>query len=103
MFSGCSSASNLNVTSFNTNKVKSFNECFCGMTNLTQISFGENWNTSNAEDLSGLFKNCSSFTFDKYPAFMLTHINTSSAKTVKSMFEGCLVAEFYLDDFQKLD
>ena len=51
---------------------------------LTSIDFGDNFNTSNVTDMSGMFWGCISLT-----SLNLSNFNTSNVTTMSSMFQDC--------------
>ena len=70
--------------SFKSYKPTSLQGLFCNFTALTKIDGLANINTANAEDMSDMFRNCSSLkTLD------LSSFNTEKVNTVAGMFGDC--------------
>ena len=61
MFYGCSSLTNINLSSFNTNNVTNMRCMFSGCSSLTNIDLS-NFNTNNVTDIGFMFSDCSSLT-----------------------------------------
>ena len=61
MFSGCSDLTSLNVSSFNTAKVKYMNFMFCDCSSLTSLDVS-NFNTEKVTNMYCMFYNCSALT-----------------------------------------
>ena len=61
MFSGCSSLTNLDVSSFNTSNVTDMSNMFRSCSSLTNLDVS-NLDTSHVTDMESMFKNCSSLT-----------------------------------------
>ena len=57
---------------------------FQNFTNLQQITFGENFDTSNVTRMSHMFSSCSSLT-----SLDVSNWNTSNVTYMRSMFNGC--------------
>ena len=85
MFYGCQRLTSLDLTFFNTYKVKSmagmFRECWA----LTSIEFGPNFNTMDVTDLNSMFYSCKALTTIKNRG----RLSTSSATSLAYMFYGC--------------
>lgn len=57
MFEGCTNLINLNVSSFNTSKVRNMSNMFNGCSSLKDIDVSS-FNTANVVDMTGMFKGC---------------------------------------------
>lgn len=108
MFQGCSSLQSIDLSSFNTASVNSISGMFSGCSSLSSIDIS-NFDISHVIDLSYLFHQCSALksvnfgTFDThycesfermfsesgFEELDLSFFNTSSAKNISSMFDGC--------------
>ena len=83
MFFGCSSLTNINLSSFNSENVTNMSEMFLGCSSLINLDFS-NFNTENVTNMGWVFSGCSS----------LKNLNLSNFKTqdviiMNSMFEEC--------------
>ena len=72
MFSGCSSLTSLDLSSFNTSKVTDMRGLFAGCKNLRSLNVSS-FNTSNVQHMDAMFKGCSSLT-----SLDLSNFNTSN-------------------------
>ena len=72
MFTGCSSLTRLDLSSFNTSKVTDMRGLFEGCKNLTSLNV-TSFNTANVEHMDAMFKGCSSLT-----SIDLSNFNTSN-------------------------
>ena len=81
MFYGCSSLTELDLSSFNTsgaaNTISMFQDC----SSLEKITFGNNFKTRNTQSM---FDGCS-----KLASLNLSSFNTSQVENMRSMFQGC--------------
>ncbi|MBR3171498.1 MAG: BspA family leucine-rich repeat surface protein [Lachnospiraceae bacterium] len=84
MFRGCTSLTNLDLSSFDTSNVIYMSNMFyhCG-NNLTSLDLSS-FNTSKVKDMSSMFYNCSSLT-----NLDLSSFNTSKIEDMTAMFYGC--------------
>ena len=57
MFSECSSLKELDLSSFNTNKVRNMNDMFFGCSALKELNF-PNFNTDNVINMNDMFSGC---------------------------------------------
>ena len=86
MFWQCENLKNIDLSKFNTSSVESMMAMFSGCSSLTSLDLS-NFDTSKVTDMGGMFANCSK----------LTSLNVSSFNTSKvsnfadmgGMFEGC--------------
>ena len=81
MFDGCSKLESLDLSSFNTSGAANTASMFRDCSNLKQITFGNNFKTSNTESM---FQGCSSLT-----ELDLSSFDTSGAANTASMFRNC--------------
>lgn len=81
MFDGCSSLTSLDLSSFNTSGAANTASMFRNCSSLKQITFGNNFKTSNTESM---FQGCSSLT-----SLNLSSFNTSMVQNMNQMFSGC--------------
>ena len=64
MFDKCSSLTNLNLSSFNTQKVTKMNFMFCNCSSLINLDLS-NFNTPDDTDMHMMFFKCSSLKMEK--------------------------------------
>ena len=83
MFLECSSLTNLDLYSFNTNKVTNMGYMFAYCRSLTALNLS-NFNTSNVKDMSCMFSYCSSLT-----NINLSKFNTNNVTDMSYMFNWC--------------
>ena len=83
MFSG-STLTNIDLSNLDTNNAISMNSMFYNCTNLTNIIFGEHFNTKKVESMSSMFQGCTNLL-----ALDLSNFDTSSVTTMYSMFADC--------------
>ena len=83
MFYGLTNLIFIDLSKFDSSKVKNINSMFYGCTNLKKIIFG-NIVTSSVEDMTSLFEKCANLTF-----IDLSNFDTSSVTTMKGMFRYC--------------
>jgi surface protein len=83
MFSGCSGLTSLNVSTFDTSNVINMNSMFSGCSGLTSLDLSS-FRTSKVENMSGMFAFCSGLT-----SLNLSTFETSKVKPMGSMFNGC--------------
>ncbi len=86
MFGGCSSVNSLNLSNFNTNRVKNMCGMFNGCCKLNSLNLS-NFNTNNAIYIAGMFYGCSSLTYLDINNFNCDNINT--ADKMANMFKDC--------------
>ena len=83
MFDGCSSLKSLNLSSFNTEKVSSMRYMFSGCSSLTSLDLSS-FNTEKVTDMRYMFRGCSSLT-----SLDLSNFNTENLTDMGLMFDGC--------------
>ncbi len=84
MFNNCTSLKSLDLSSFNMRKCKNFSEMFWNSSNLESITFGPEFVTGEATDMSTMFCNCR-----KLKSLDLSSFNTYKVENMVSMFAGC--------------
>lgn len=96
MFSKCTSLETLDLSSFNTEKVKHMYAMFDGSTNLRSIKLPKGFIGSNVTDLNATFKGCESLT-----ELDLSGSNSENVKEMNEMFYGCrALSKLDLTDFK---
>lgn len=96
MFSSCASLETLDLSSFNTEKVKYMYAMFDGATNLRSIKLPKGFIGSSVTDLNATFKGCESLT-----ELDLSGSNSENVKDMKAMFYGCrALSKLDLTDFK---
>ncbi len=83
MFFGCSSLTNIDLSTFNTEKVTSMREMFSYCQSL-QLLDPSNFTTTGVTDMQGMFNGCSSLKW-----IDLTGFDTSNVTDMYSMFTNC--------------
>ena len=83
MFNGLTNLILIDLSKFDSSKVKNMNSMFYGCTNLKKITFG-NIVTSSVQNMTSLFEKCANLTF-----INLSNFDTSSVITMNSMFRLC--------------
>ena len=81
MFNGCEKLTSLDLSSFNTSGAAKTASMFRNCSSLGQITFGNNFKTSNT---GSMFKGCSSLT-----SLVLSSFVTSQVTDMSDMFNGC--------------
>ena len=83
LFNGCSSLNSLNLSSFNTSNVVNMERMFCVCMNLKSLDLSK-FNTEKVEKMNDMFFDCRSLiTLD------LSSFNTSNVKHMEDMFMNC--------------
>lgn len=96
MFSSCTSLETLDLSSFNTEKVKCMYAMFDGATNLRSIKLPKGFIGSSVTDLNATFKGCESLT-----ELDLSGSNAENVKDMGKMFYGCrALSKLDLTDFK---
>lgn len=96
MFSSCASLETLDLSSFNTEKVKYMYAMFDGAKNLRSIKLPKGFIGSSVTDLNATFKGCESLT-----ELDLSGSNSENVKDTKAMFYGCrALSKLDLTDFK---
>lgn len=96
MFSSCASLETLDLSSFNTEKVKYMYAMFDGAKNLRSIKLPKGFIGSSVTDLNATFKGCESLT-----ELDLSGSNSENVKDMKAMFYGSrALSKLDLTDFK---
>lgn len=96
MFSSCTSLETLDLSSFNTEKVKYMYAMFDGATNLRSIKLPKGFIGSSVTDLRSMFKDCTNLT-----ELDLSGSNAENVKDMGEMFYGCrALSKLDLTDFK---
>lgn len=96
MFTSCTSLETLDLSSFNTEKVKYMYAMFDGATNLRSIKLPKGFIGSSVTDLRSMFKDCTSLT-----ELDLSGSNAENVKDMGEMFYGCrALSKLDLTDFK---
>ena len=83
MFVGCNSLTSLDLSNFNTSKVTDMDSMFEGCSGLTSLDVSH-FDTSNVTNMSGMFYECSRLT-----SLDVSSFNTSNVTDINSMFANC--------------
>ena len=83
MFSGCSSLTSLDVSSFDTSNVMNMSSIFSGCSSLTSLDLS-GLDTSNVTDMGVMFSGCSSLT-----SLDVTDFDTSNVTNMRNMISYC--------------
>ena len=95
MFSNCKSLNKINLTSINTNNVINMANMFSGCSSLKEINL-LSFDTNNVTNMYGLFYNCTSL-----KKINLSSFKTNKLKNMSGMFSGCSsLEEINLSSFQ---
>ena len=84
LFSNLTNVTSTDLSNMDTSGTTNMSNMFSDNTSLTNITFGDNFNTANVINMSGMFKNCTILkTID------LSSFDTSNATIMASMFMNC--------------
>lgn len=75
MFYGCSALTSLDLSGFYLKKITNLENMFNNATSLKSINFGDNFNTSTAIQMNGMFHTCSSLTSLDLSKFETENVN----------------------------
>lgn len=96
MFSSCTSLETLDLSSFNTEKVKTMYAMFDGSKNLRSIKLPKGFIGSSVTDLNAMFKGC-----ERLTELDLSGSNSENVKDMNEMFYGCrALSKLDLTDFK---
>lgn len=96
MFSSCTSLETLDLSSFNTEKVKTMYAMFDGSKNLRSIKLPKGFIGSSVTDLHATFKGC-----ERLTELDLSGSNSENVKDMNEMFYGCrALSKLDLTDFK---
>ena len=84
MFSVLNSLTSLDISSFDTKNVNDMGFMFLRSNGLENITFGNNWDTSNVGRLSGMFQECGNLT-----SLDLSSFDTANVAAMDWMFYKC--------------
>ena len=84
MFYSCYALVDLDLSGFDTNNATNMCSIFSSCNNLTNIIFGQNWNTSQVTDMHAMFYSCYALV-----DLDLTKFNTLNVMDMGSMFNFC--------------
>ena len=87
----CTSLTNVNLSNFNTNKVKYMSDMFEGCSSLKSLNLA-NFDTSNVEWMDEMFSGCSSLTSIDLSSFNCGKIDPDAR--MKDMFKYCAKLKF---------
>ena len=88
MFYGLTNIIEIDLSNFDTSKVKNMSSMFCECSSLEKIYFG-NINTSSVKDMNNLFHYC-----NKLISIDVLNFDTSSVTTMNAMFRACASLTF---------
>ena len=83
MFKDCQNLTEINLSSFNTDKVTNMSSMFCNCKNLSKI-YLSNLNTEKVTDMSRMFQNCNNLS-----TINLSNFNTENVINMSQMFHNC--------------
>jgi surface protein len=93
MFSSCTKLEELNVSNFNTSKVKNMTWMFYNCKSLKKLNLAS-FDTSNVESMGSMFEWCESLT-----ELDISNFNTSKVKETSGMFSCCLnITNIYISN-----
>ena len=84
LFSNLTNVTSIDLSNMDTSGMTSMKDMFRKDTSLTNITFGDNFNTANVTSMNGVFWDCNSLT-----SIDLSNFNTSNATDMNNMFAGC--------------
>ena len=84
LFSNLTNVTSIDLSNMDTSGMTSMKDMFRKDTSLTNITFGDNFNTSNVTNMNGVFWDCNSLT-----SIDLSNFNTSSVTDINNMFAEC--------------
>ena len=87
MFYNCGELISLNLSSLNTSNVKSMRGMFYGCNKLYNIIFGNNFDTSNVEDMSSMFRLTNTYVFAANGKSMILDLSMFDTHKVTDMSE----------------
>ena len=84
LFSNLTNVTSIDLSNMDISGMTSMKDMFRKDTSLTNITFGDNFNTANVTSMNGVFWDCNSLT-----SIDLSNFNTSSVTDINNMFAGC--------------
>ena len=84
LFSNLTNVTSIDLSNMDTSGMTSMKDMFRKDTSLTNITFGDNFNTANVTNMNGVFWDCNSLA-----SIDLSNFNTSSVTDINNMFAEC--------------
>ena len=84
LFSNLTNVTSIDLSNMDTSGMTSMRDMFRKDTSLTNITFGDNFNTANVTSMNGVFWDCNSLT-----SIDLSNFNTSNVTDINNMFAEC--------------
>ena len=84
LFSNLTNVTSIDLSNMDTSGMTSMKDMFRKDTSLTNITFGDNFNTANVTSMNGVFWDCNSLT-----SIDLSNFNTSNVTDMNNMFAEC--------------
>ena len=84
LFSNLTNVTSIDLSNMDTSGMTSMMDMFRKDTSLTNITFGDNFNTANVTSMNGVFWDCNSLT-----SIDLSNFNTSNVTDINNMFAEC--------------
>ena len=84
LFSNLTNVTSIDLSNLDTSGMTNMSNMFSGNTLLTSINFGDNFNTSNVNNMRAMFNDCNSL-----KKLDLSGFNTSDVTSMDSMFRKC--------------
>ena len=84
LFSNLTNVTSIDLSNMDTSGMTNMSNMFSGNTSLTNITFGENFNTSNVTSMYAMFNNC-----NLLKKLDLSSFNTAKVTSMNYMFENC--------------
>ena len=84
LFSNLTNVTSIDLSNMDTSGMTNMSNMFSGNTLLTSINFGDNFNTSNVNNMRAMFNDCNSL-----KKLDLSGFNTSDVTSMDSMFRKC--------------
>mgnify|MGYP004557049309 CR=1 FL=1 len=84
LFSNLTNVTSIDLSNMDTSGMTSMKDMFRKDTSLTNITFGDNFNTANVTSMNGVFWDCNSLT-----SIDLSNFNTSNVTDINNMFAEC--------------
>ena len=84
LFSNLTNVASIDLSNMDTSGMTNMRDMFRKDTSLTNITFGDNFNTANVTSMNGVFWDCNSLT-----SIDLSNFNTSNVIDINNMFAEC--------------
>ena len=88
MFFGCNSLRSIDLSNFDTSKVKYMGSMFCGCYSLKSLPGISEWDTENVTNMGYMFDSCKSLTKLKFKNKKSEKKNLKKNETIEHMFYG---------------